>query len=363
MSCCINNLGIINALGTNKAEVCENLLSNNNRGMQPYNTLFSGKKTWVGSITAPLKKIPTKLAQYDCRNNQLIISAFAEIADDVIQLKTKYGATRIGIILGTSTSGILASELAFKTHQQQNSFPQNYRYQQQEIGTCAKFLAKHAGIEGPAYVISTACSSSGKAFAAADRLIANDICDAVIVGGSDSLCELTLNGFNSLELTSENICMPFSKNRDGINIGEGAALFILSKEPSPIKLLGAGESSDAYHMSAPDPSAKGAKLAMTQALQAANVTPEQVGYINLHGTGTRHNDKMESAAVAALFPQAPYCSSTKPLTGHTLGAAGAQDLALCWLLLSDYNPLQSLPAQMSDHAEDSELASINLQVE
>jgi 3-oxoacyl-[acyl-carrier-protein] synthase-1 len=360
LNCYLNNLGIINSLGATKKTICENLLANNNSNMQCYDKLFSGKKTWVGSVNTPLADIPHHLAQYDCRNNRLIASAFLSIKDDIEKLKTQYGSARIGIVLGTSTSGISASEAAFKAKKLSGYFPESFNYQQQEIGTCADFLAQYADIKGPAYVISTACSSSGKAFSSACRLLENNICDVVITGGCDSLCEFTLNGFDSLEVIDENTCMPFSKNRHGINIGEGAALFIMSRESAPIELLGLGESSDAYHMSAPDPEAKGAKLAMNQALRSAGLSAKDIGYINMHGTGTRHNDKMESTAIAAIFPNSPYCSSTKPLTGHTLGAAGAQDLALCWLLLSDYNPQCYLPAQLSDLEDDDELEKINL---
>ncbi len=294
----------------------------------------------------------------------MIVSAYKAIADDVAKLKQHYGAERIGVILGTSTSGILASERAFKYQKRHGAFPQNYHYEQQEIGTCARFLADYAQLEGPAYVISTACSSSAKAFSAAERLLRNDVCDAVIVGGCDSLCEFTLNGFDCLELIDTNHCQPFSKNRNGINIGEGAALFILSKQPAPMRLLAVGESSDAYHMSAPDPQATGAINAMNQALTASRLSPQQIGYINLHGTATQHNDAMESLAIYSVFGDtATHCSSTKPLTGHTLGAAGAHDLALCWLLLSEYNPHQQLPAQLSDHVIDPQLKPINLLTE
>lgn len=356
----LNNLGIVNALGLTKREVIANLISNDQSNMLVYDELFSGNKTRVGTVTNTLKELPHKLAKFNCRNNQLIATAYASIAEDVECLKQKYGAHRIGVVLGTSTSGIASGEVAFEQYAHNGLFPESFEYSQQEIGNCSEFLAQYVGVTGIHYTISTACSSSGKAFVAADRLIKADHCDAVIVGGSDSLCQLTLNGFDSLDLLSESICNPFSVNRTGLNIGEGAALFILSKEPSAIKLIGTGEASDGYHITAPDPEGTGAKLAITQALQQANLKSTDIGYINLHGTGTEKNDAMESRAVYDLFGSETLCSSTKPLTGHTLGAAGAQELGLCWLLLSDYNTDKLLPAHIWDRQKDPELSEINL---
>jgi len=361
IACYFNNLSIINALGRNASEVVANLLNNRADNLAIYDELFSGRKTWVGKVTAKLHDIPPKLARFNCRNNQLLASAYLDIEQDVEQLKKQYGSHRIGIVLGTSTSGIASSEAAFKQYFRTNSYPETYDYRQQEIGSCSEFLAQFAGITGINYTISTACSSSGKAIAAAYRLIKAGYCDAVVVGGSDSLCELTLNGFDSLDLLSPSICNPFSINRRGLNIGEGAALFILSKIPAPIKLLGVGEASDGYHIVAPDPQGVGAKLAIKQALQTANIKPEDIGYINLHGTGTNKNDAMEALVINELFENQPYCSSTKPLLGHTLGAAGAQELGLCWLLLSEqHNPNKLLPPQIWDQQQDLQLPKINL---
>jgi 3-oxoacyl-[acyl-carrier-protein] synthase-1 len=359
----LNDLGLNNALGIDKQSVCANLLANNNHGMRAYEKLYSGKKAYVGEVQANLVSIPAELVVYDCRNNQLIASAYEQIRAHVESCKAKYGSDRVGVILGTSTSGILSSEIGFKQKLQVGDFPENFDYRQQEIGTAAEFLSKYAELMGPAYVISTACSASGKAIAAAARLLEANICDAVIAGGSDSLCELTLNGFDSLDVMADKICTPYSKTRNGINIGEGAALFLMSREPSAIKLIGSGESSDAHHMSAPHPDALGAQQAMQQALTMAGIAARDVGYINLHGTATPQNDKMEGYAIEQIFGHETYCTSTKPLTGHTLGAAGAQDLALCWLLLSDYNPDKMLPRQLSDHQVDPELALIHVLTE
>ena len=356
----INNLGIVNALGASRSEVAANLLHNSNK-MVPFNEIIGDKSTWIGKVTSPLIDIPSELSNYHCRNNQLLATAYHQISNKVESLKSKYGKHRIGIVLGTSTSGIASGEEAFKQYMKDGHYPDSFHYLQQEIGSSSEFLAQYANIAGYCYTISTACSSSGKAIAVADRLIKADLCDAVVVGGSDSLCQLTLNGFNSLELLSSSICNPFSVNRSGINIGEGAALFILSKEPAQIKLLGTGESSDGYHITAPDPTGTGAKLAIHKALESAKIVAQEIGYINLHGTGTEQNDKMESRAVNAIFGDSTLCSSTKPLIGHTLGASGALELGFCWLLLSDqFNTSKQLPAQVWDQCEDPELAKINL---
>lgn len=357
----LNDLGLVNALGATKAEVSHGLLQNDQTGMVLYPLVCSNKTTYVGQVrAAKLVVLPAAYKKYNCRNNQLLATAYQQIATTIEQYKQRYDLTRIGIILGTSTSGIAAGEEAFEYYQTQAEFPPEYDYAQQEIGGGSEFLAEYAGILGPHYTLSTACSSSGKAFASAARLITAGVCDVVIVGGSDALCALTVNGFAGLESISSAICQPFRAGRDGINIGEGAALFVMSKEPGAIKLSGVGESSDGYHMTAPDPTGRGAKIAILQALACAQSTPQDIGYINLHGTATPKNDEMEAAVVHELFPQGPYCSSTKPLIGHTLGAAGAQELALCWLLLCDeYNPQHLLPSQVGEGLFDPALPALN----
>src|SRR5690606_23091114 len=206
---------------------------------------------------------------------------------------------------------------------------------------------------------STACSSSAKALASGARLLRAGIVDAVIAGGADSLCRFTVAGFQALESVSARRCLPFSRHRCGINIGEGAALFLLTREPGPVRLAGWGESADAHHMSAPDPSGAGAMSAMRQALQRAGWAPDEVDYLNLHGTATRHNDAMEARAVAEVLGTSVPVSSTKPLTGHTLGAAGAVEAALSWIAMID-NPDQRLPPHWWDGEADPELPALAL---
>jgi 3-oxoacyl-[acyl-carrier-protein] synthase-1 len=264
-------------------------------------------------------------------------------------------------VLGTSTSGIDEASRGLAHYISNQQFPVDYDYRQQELGAPANFLADWLQLSGPAYVISTACTSSARALMSAQRLLDLGLCDAVLCGGVDSLCKLTLNGFSSLEAVSDERCNPFSANRNGINIGEAAVLFVMSKQRGDgpaIALLGAGASSDAHHISAPEPSGRGALQAMQKALSHANLQAGHINYLNLHGTATQHNDAMESLAVAALFPQGVPCSSTKPMTGHTLGAAGALEAAFCWLSLSADNPEHALPPHVWDGQADPALPAL-----
>ncbi len=228
------------------------------------------------------------------------------------------------------------------------------------MGSPAVMLAAELGVSGPAYTHSSACSSSAKAMASAARLIKMGLCDAVLTGGVDTLCAFTVAGFSALESVSTARCNPMSANRNGINIGEGAALFLMTTAPAAVALRGWGESSDGHHMSAPDPAGGGARISMTQALRRAGITTAQVDYINMHGTATPQNDAMESRAIAELFGATVPVSSTKPFTGHTLGAAAAIEAGLCWLAMQDDNPQGRLPPHLWDGAADAALPALQL---
>ena len=360
MTLYLSDLGIINALGSGKTAVLNGLLQEDQSGMLPTGPLLTGRESLVGTVTEPLEALRAEFSDYDCRNNRLLIAAVTQIEDPIRKLRSDYGPARIAVLVGTSTSGIAAGEEAMDSHTSRGEMLAAYHYRQQEIGSVAEFLARYLRLDGPRYTISTACSSSAKVFASGERLLAADLCDAVIVGGCDSLCRLTVNGFDALLSLSDGICNPFSVNRDGINVGEGAALFLLTRTESPIRLAGVGESSDAYHISAPDPSGSGAELAIRQAMANAGATPDRVGYINLHGTATVKNDEMESRLVARVFGSETPCSSTKSQIGHTLGAAGAQEIGLCWLLLDEHNQEQRLPRHLWDGEADPELPAIAL---
>ena len=354
MSCFITAYGLISALGEGVDASAEALLAWQAKGSTPLTrhnqALLDGRLTPVGRVEGELPAIPAALAPYASRNNQLLLAALAQIRPALDEALATFGPARVGLVLGTSTAGIGEAELAIAADRRGEAVPTAFDYRQQELGSPSEFLARHLGLEGPAYTLSTACSSSARAFISGQRMLAAGLVDAVLVGGADSLCGLTLNGFDSLESLSGTLCQPFDNDRQGINIGEGAALFLLSRQPAPIALLGAGESSDAWHISAPHPDGVGAEAAMGMALAQAGLTPEQVGYINLHGTATRLNDAMESQAVYRLFGDRVPCSSTKPLTGHVLGAAGAIEAALACLLLERALPLPPQRVMTADPA-------------
>jgi 3-oxoacyl-[acyl-carrier-protein] synthase-1 len=290
-----------------------------------------------------------------------MLAALLEIKDTLHNAIKRYGPDRIAIICGTSTSGIAEGEAALTALRQSGAWPAGYNYRQQETGSLAEFVARWLGVTGPAYTVATACSSSAKVFASARRLIRAGMADAAVVGGADTLCRMTLNGFQSLEALSKGQCNPFSAHRDGINIGEGAAAFLLEPGPGSIQVLGVGETSDAHHTTAPEPEGIGARDAMLQALADSELEPGEIAYVNLHGTATPLNDAMESKAMAAVFgPQTP-CSSTKGMSGHMLGATGGCEAAFLWLSLNpETNPDGLLPPHLWDGVPDPSLPSLNL---
>lgn len=361
MTAYLNALGVICALGRNRQEVARSLFAGDCSGMRDASHWVPERTLPVAAVRGPLAPMPSGFQAQNSRNNQLLLEATLQIEDDIRQAIQRYGRGRIGIVLGTSTSGIDEASRGIARYLQDRQFPADYDYRQQELSAPANFLADWLQLCGPAYVISTACTSSARALISARRLLDLGLCDAVLCGGVDSLCQLTLNGFTALEAVSAQRCNPFSRHRDGINIGEAAVLFLMSKEPgrdSSIALLGGGASSDAYHISAPAPDGRGALQAMKLALHSAGLQPQQIGYLNLHGTATQHNDAMESLAVAQLFPEGVPCSSTKPMSGHTLGAAGALEAAFCWLSLSAENPAQALPPHLWDAQADPALPAL-----
>lgn len=350
-ACRLSRPGVVCSLGDDLDGIAAALFEGA-RGLTSSDTFTPGKSLPLGQVTAELPDDTDWPRDHRSRNNRLLALALARMNDEIDGLLASVPRDRIGVVIGTSTSGIGETEQALAESGREGPLPQDFAYARQELGAPARFVAERLGITGPCYALSTACSSSARALASARRLLKSDQCDAVIAGGADSLCRLTVNGFASLEAVSDTPCQPFSRHRDGINLGEAAALFVVTPEAEGVQLAGVGESVDAHHISAPRPDGSGAADAMRQALEMAGLAPSEIDYLNLHGTGTPLNDSMEAAAVAALFPVPPACSSTKALTGHTLGAAGALEAAFCWLALDrgqrpkhvfddDYDP--SLP--------------------
>jgi len=275
-------------------------------------------------------RVRPDLQDYDCRNNRLAQLCLEQdgFAREIAAARDRYGAGRIGVYLGTSTSGLHTTELAYRRRDPKTgALPADYRYAKtQNAYSLGEFVRRYLGLSGPGFVVSSACSSSAKVLGNAARMIASGVCDAAVVGGVDSLCLMTLYGFHSLGLTSAGPCRPYDVDRDGISIGEGGGFALIERanrvEPGAILLLGVGESSDAYHMSTPHPEGLGARIAMQQALDSAGLEPSDIDYVNLHGTATRSNDASEDKAVFEVFGGQTPCSSTKGATGHLLGAAG-----------------------------------------
>lgn len=313
-------------------------------GLRPCDFDSADLATWIGAVEGVDREaLPPELQAFDCRNNRLARLALRQdnFEQAVQDVAARVGRQRVGIFLGTSTSGILQTELAYRQRDPATgALPASFIYASTHNPfSVTAFVREYFRLEGPAVTVSSACSSSAKVFASARRMMAAGLIDAAVVGGVDSLCLTTLYGFNSLDLLSPTPCQPFDVARKGISIGEGAAFALLERVPgsldaSAVLLRGAGESSDAHHMSAPHPDGLGAVMAMRQALTSAGLQPGQIDYINLHGTATPSNDAAESKAVAAVFgAHALPCSSTKGATGHTLGAAGGIEAVISALAL------------------------------
>ena len=297
---------------------------------------------WIGRVDGlEAVQVPADLMKFDCRNNRLAWLAVQQdgFAQAVRDARARWGAHRVAVLLGTSTSGILETERAYRHRGADGALPADFHYAgTHSTGSLARFVSDALALTGPSWVVSTACSSSAKVFADAARLIACGWVDAAVVGGVDSLCLTTLYGFHSLQLFAEDVCRPWDAQRSGISLGEGAAFALLQREPAagraPLaRLLGTGETSDAHHMSTPHPEGALAAAAMRQALAGAGLAPGDIDYINLHGTGTPSNDAAEDSAVQAVFGREVPCSSTKGATGHTLGAAGGVEAVISLLAL------------------------------
>jgi len=329
--CRLRTLGVISALGCGAEVTWKQLLAGESPGRIERDDLIPGRRALFAAVLGPLPSVPHALRHLESRTGRLLLGAFEQIESAVSDAVRRFGAARIGVVLGTSTAGIDQADRAFSERNAARELPSWFDLAMLEFGGPAELLQHVSGAGGPCYTISTACSSGAKALVSARTLLEIGICDAVVAGGADALCRLTASGFHSLQAISLRGSSPMSRGRDGLTLGEGAALFLVTREPDGVQILGAGEAMDAHHMSAPHPQGVGAERAMRAALSDAG--PGEVSYLNLHGTGTPQNDAMESHAVGRVFGLELPCSSTKPLTGHTLAAAGALEAALCWLVL------------------------------
>lgn len=298
--------------------------------------------TYVGEIPGLEQPLRGELAGFDCRNNRLAAIALAQdgFAETVAAASERYGADRLALFLGTSTSGLLQSEAAYRRRDAvTGALPPDFDYARtHNTYSLGRFVRASLRIAGPSFVVSTACAATAKAFASAARMIAAGVCDAAVVGGVDTLCATTLYGFHSLGVVAEGPCRPFDVARCGISIGEAGGFVLLERtdvwcRDETVLLLGVGESSDAYHMSSPHPEGIGARLAMEKALSSAGLSPADIDYVNLHGTATPVGDAAEDRAVSEVFGRQTPCSSTKGFTGHTLGASGAVEAIVAALAI------------------------------
>lgn len=336
----VTAIAIASALGAGSAPTVAALRAGRS-GLRANDFLDSALPTWIGRVQGlEDERLPAPLAPFDCRSSRLAQVGLRQdgFEQRVAQAVARYGAHRVGVYLGTSSAGILEAELAYRHRDAASgalpgrlSFRHTYN-----LYSVGDFVRRRLGLAGPACVVSSACSSSAKAFAAAARALGAGLCDAAVVGGVETLCLTTLHGFTALELLSTQPCRPCDEARDGISLGEAAAYALLEpvdRSGEALALLGYGESADAHHMSTPHPQGLGAARAMREALAMASLGPQRVDYLNLHGTGTRNNDAAEDAAVRTVFGDGVACSATKGWTGHTLGAAGALEAVITLLAL------------------------------
>lgn len=347
----INAFSVACALGHDNRAVAHNLFGVSPAPVSDIAELLDGRIVPVGRLPFTLPAIAN-----ETRTNRLIDHCYAEVADAVTDVRERFGPARLGVVIGTSTSGVGEAGEAIRQKLAVGDWPAGFSFQAQLLGDTARYAAARCGALGPYYTISTACTSGARALAAAARLLRANLCDAVLCGGADSLAPLTLNGFAALDSLSDEPSNPMSRNRKGLNIGEGGALFLLSREAGRFRLAGWGESSDAHHISAPDPSGAGATLALRRAIDLAAIQPPQISYVHLHGTATQLNDRMEAGVIARMFGDDTPASSTKPLTGHTLGAAGAVQAAFCLMAIER----GQLPPHVWDGEQDPELPVIRL---
>ncbi len=361
MATYLNALGIVTPLGRGRREVYRSLVAGSTHGVRRLEGMVAdGQALPFAAVDAPLPPVPETLARFASRNVALSLAAIDEIRPDIDAAIDRYGAERVAVVAASSTSGIESGEQAMGHRQAHGEFPKDFDFLQQEIGSVAETLARYLGCTAPAWTVNTACSSGAKAFASARRLLDRNLADAVVVGGADSFCRLTLAGFHALQALTTTACLPFSRHRDGTMLGEGAAFFLATRDAGAVELAGVGETSDAYHPTAPDPEGTGARLAMQAALHQAGLGPQDICYINLHGTATRQNDAMESRAVKDLFGEAVPASSSKAQIGHTLGAAGAIETAFCWLALTAQDSDCRVPPHVWDGAAEPDLLGPSL---
>lgn len=336
---------MITALGNSADETMRNLL----KGEQKY---FIRNR--VGALVGRVQLPGVDLF------NAILEHAAGQLQDDAKRILSKYDVSRVGVAIGGCD---YHSQMAFPEHKkylEEGSFG-SYRVDLQNPYVPAERLASILGLKGPVFSVAAACASGVSSVIRGIDLIESGAADAMLVGGIDLASDLISAGFMSLSAVSPLPTNPFSANRSGITLGDGAGLFFITKEqivPFPVVITGFAESSDGYNMTSPDPEGAAVIHIMRQALAMAKKQPQDIGYINLHGTGTEVNDAMESGAVNAVFGSEVKVSSTKAMTGHTLGSAGAIGASICALTLAAEMP-QMLPPHVYDGISDPALPALN----
>lgn len=352
MKAYINAFGGVCSAGLNPKEIMLNIQKN----IPKIEKLNYETKEFMLAKIKNLQSLPSNTPKkFQTRTNQILYLAILQIYPMIEQFINDFGKNRIGVVIGTTTTGIEES------YKDLDNFKLDLFKDGNSLSNPANFLADFLGLKSLRFGISSACTSGAKALIEAKRLLEYDLCDAVICGGVDSLNGLTIFGFDSLEILSPNLCLPFSKNRKGINLGEGAAVFLLSAKPSKLHIKGYASNNDAYHITKPNESYYSQKDAILKALNQSNLTFNEIDYINLHGTGTLSNDDMEARLIYELFKTTP-CSSTKSIMGHTLGAAGALEAMICVQILKESLEQKSaeLPMHCYDKVYDENIPKINL---
>lgn len=353
----ISKPGVMCCAGTSLEELWTSVTTGNQKGIKKVKTV-TNEEFYAARVDD--SKLKPSSARYDMRIMKLEEAALEQIAGDVEKVKAKYGPDRVAVCIGSCDNGTEFSVAGHRKYFQDGAFPENYSLEIQGADYVATFIAEKFGLKGPATTFSTACSSSASATVKAAELLAADLADAVVVGGIDIASDTVLIGFSALEAVSSEITNPCSKNRHGITLGEAGVFYLLTKEQigeKDVQLLGWGESADAYHMTSPDPSGAGAEKAIRCAMERAGICAADVDYINMHGTGTKLNDSMETKAINSVFGDYKVpVSTTKAVTGHTLGAAAALELAICYSSINNV----ALPIQVWDKEQDPELPVLNI---
>ena len=339
MGVLVTGMGVCSALGLNRDENLASLLAEKSgvrKGTQPFSERFL-----VGEIPFSNDELCERfhLQQPFSRTALLGMIAALEAFED----HSANEHTRTGLISGTSVGGMDTSEKAYKAYMKDQS-DDLQTYKQHPSGKAAEQIAEKLGITAYINTISTACSSAANAIMLGARMIEAGQLDRVVVGGTDALSEFTISGFRSLMIFDEQWCRPFDDSRKGLNLGEGAGFLVLESEASAqrneskvlARLSGWSNASDAYHQTASSPDAVGATLSMKGALEVAGLKPEDIDYINAHGTATPNNDLSESTGLINVFgSHIPPFSSTKAYTGHTLAASGGIEAVFAIMALQN----------------------------